>query len=163
MKIFCFANTNKDIANYLKSQVTPLIKHLIKIWLYPDVQENNHWKREVSNMLSEIQKLKTTKKYPNRNFILKFSWYIEEDRIDALLDNVITHMSEDPICFSYECIYNSLQEYFFWLAEKLSQRGTVGANDIYDEIESIRSQYFNNLEKIADYDNIMLYRYKSRD
>lgn len=43
-----FADSRNQIKTELRSVTKIVMNHLIKVFLYPNVQEQNHWKREIA-------------------------------------------------------------------------------------------------------------------
>ena len=41
-----FADTRSQIRSDLRGVTKVVMNHLIKVWLYPNVQKQNHWKRK---------------------------------------------------------------------------------------------------------------------
>lgn len=53
-----FADSRNQIKTELRSMTKTVMNHLIKVFLYPKVQEQNHWKREIAQSLNDIAKQK---------------------------------------------------------------------------------------------------------
>lgn len=81
-----FAVTKREIQADLRASAKIVIEHLIKIFLYPNAQENNHWKREVSGALKKVPKLKGSNKLQSPSFILQSSWVVWEDQFDRFVE-----------------------------------------------------------------------------
>ena len=119
-----------------------MIEHLIKIFLYPDAQENNHWRREVAAALNDVPKMKNSNKLPKAKFILDSSWMAWEDVFDRKVEVVKEDMVEDPIDISTDVLYAAVNEYFNWLSVELSTYSVVSNSDIYNEIDYLQNKYF---------------------
>ena len=142
MKIYvrAFAITNKAAKDYLISKTPVVIDHLIKVLLYPDVQEQNHWKKEIASALNTVPAIKSSNRKPKPKFIYEntFDAWKEtiEDRICAIVEDIV----EVPIAFDISDVYHAIGEYFEWLSDNLSY-STLKFSDIYSEIESIRNKW----------------------
>lgn len=46
-RIFAFSRSTKYTYEKIKDQAENITEHLIKVFLWPNVQEANHWKKEI--------------------------------------------------------------------------------------------------------------------
>lgn len=140
LHVRAFAVTNRAAKDYLISKTPVVIDHLIKVFLYPDVQEQNHWKKEIASALNTVPAIKSSNRKPRPKLIYEntFEAWKEtiEDRIWAIVDDI----AEVPTAFDVSDVYNAIEEYFTWLANDLSY-STLKFSDIYAEIEFIRNKW----------------------
>lgn len=143
MKLYIksFAATNKAAQNYLIDKTPTVIDHLIKVFLYPDVQEQDHWKREIANTLNTVPVLKSSKQKPKSNFIFENTYGVWKETILERTERIISDMVEVPIEFDQNNLTSAIEEYFKWLSENLSF-GTLNFNLIYEEINNLKLKYF---------------------
>lgn len=138
--IFGFANRKSDIAAMIEENTRELIQHLIKLWIFPDAKDCNHWKQEVYNFLYRVPRLKRSNKFPSKKFILDNTIVVNKDNISALLRIVITDYKNQYEQKKSE--YSTMEEhillYFDWLAEELSINGKVARNDVYAKLSELR-------------------------
>ena len=59
-----FAEDKYTIERELSSHTMPIIEHLAKCLLMPNNDSYNHWKKEIIYQISDINKLKSSKKFP---------------------------------------------------------------------------------------------------
>lgn len=123
-----------EIAARLEESTRPLIKHLIKLYLYPNCPAVNHWRHEVYMFLHNVSLIKRSNKLPssefilkntlglNRRFILVWKEHIEDDYLNEY--GYPEDVDEDNLI---EMIYN----YYTWLADQLSRYGEVSRSDTY--------------------------------
>lgn len=137
--IFGFANRKSDIAAMIEENTRELIQHLIKLWIFPDAKDCNHWKQEVYNFLYRVPRLKRSNKFPSKKFILDNTIVVNKDNISALLRIVITDYKNQYEQKKSE--YSTMEEhillYFDWLAEELSINGKVARNDVYAKLSEL--------------------------
>jgi hypothetical protein len=69
-----FADSRNQIKTELRSVTKIVMNHLIKVFLYPNVQEQNHWKREIAQSLNDISKQKGKNRFPTAKFLLQNTW-----------------------------------------------------------------------------------------
>ena len=138
-----FAVTKREVQADLRAAARVIIEHLIKIFLYPDAQENNHWKREVAAALNAVPKMKNSNKLPKAKFILDSSWMAWEDIFYRKVEVVKEDMIEDPINVDVDILYGAIDEYFNWISNELSRFGLISYTSIYHEIEYLQNKYFS--------------------
>ena len=70
--IFSMSMSRKDLASRLEETTIPLIEHLIKLYIYPNLSEYvSHWRQEVYEFLHSVSRIKGKNIFPCRNFPLK--------------------------------------------------------------------------------------------
>ena len=104
-------------------------KHIIRLLLYPDAQEQNHWMNEIISFLSDVDLLKGKNKWPSKKLILKalqthndildtYRWQVQDVEDELSARNV------NP-----SVILRSIEKYQDWLATELSTNGAIRAQD----------------------------------
>lgn len=137
--ILGFATKKSDVAAMIEENTRELIQHLIKLWLFPDAKDCNHWKQEVYNFLCRVPRLKRSNKFPSKKFILDNTINVNRDNISTLLRIVITDYGD---CYAQQQKLYSTMElhidfYFEWLADELSRYGQVARNDVYAKLHEL--------------------------
>lgn len=141
MYIYSWARSNADTFRKIEDASEEIIVHLIKVFLFPNVQERNHWKKEIWSFLPRISKLKSTNKFPTDKQLCKALWNSYEDVIFDYIPVILEDMEELPITIDRKCIYYAIQDYMKWLATELSQKGIVSNTAVSIKIESIQNKY----------------------
>ena len=141
-RIFAFSRTNKDAYEKIKDQAENVTYHLIKIFLWPEVQEVPHWKKEVYASLFRVPKLKVNNKFPKFNTLMYCTWDTTEDVIYEWSQGIMDAMKEDPVPFDHDQLRSAIHEYYEWLCRGLSKIGVVEPSKIYTKIEELQSKYF---------------------
>lgn len=144
--IFAFSRSRTDVFSKLADNSENVIDHLIKVFLWPDVQEQSKWKSEIWNFIKSVPKLKSSNRFPSAKQIKKEIWNSYEDVIYEHIGLWIDEISEEPILFDYKDVYHAIEEYMTWLANTLSEKGVVRSSEVYSKIENLRSKYFKNQE-----------------
>ena len=144
--IFAFSRSRTDVFSKLADNSENVIDHLIKVFLWPDVQKQAKWKSEIWNFIKSVPKLKSSNRFPSSKQIKKEIWNSYEDVIYEHIGLWIDEISEEPILFDYKDVYNAIEEYMAWLANTLSEKGVVRSSEVYSKIEDLRSKYFKNQE-----------------
>ena len=143
MKILCFAENHQEVARELKKQSEYLYEHLIKVWMFPYVPTQNHWKQEIgTKFMVKIDKLRHTKKYPSSKFILNHTLYKWEDALLDRIPTVLARIDEEPLDVDYHNIYDAVHDYMVWAATILSKRGALNPREYYSKVEELREMYF---------------------
>lgn len=138
-----FADSRSQIKSDLRSAAKIVLNHLIKVWLYPTAQEQNHWKQEIAQSLNDVPKLKGRNRYPDYRFLIQNTWNVYEDSLEDRVDVIISSIEEAPIAFDFDDLYRAISDYFDWICFRLTEKGIVKYSDIYEEIESLRRSYIN--------------------
>ena len=63
--IFAFSRSRTDVFSKLADNSENVIDHLIKVFLWPDVQEQSKWKSEIWNFIKSVPKLKSSNRFPS--------------------------------------------------------------------------------------------------
>ena len=134
--IRAFADSQAEVYRDIRGKSSVVIEHLIKIFLYPNSINSNHWKIEVAGALSRVPKLKRIKRYPEAKNIMKYSWKIWEDSICDMISEIVKEYGQ-PEHADFKSIYDKIHEYLAWISEELSKYGYVSNNKIYNEIQSL--------------------------
>ena len=131
------AEHKKYVELHLRRNMVSLIIHLIKLLLYPESQEVNHWRKEVSNFLYEVPLLKVNNKLPSKEFILENTWEVYSDSIPNYVKFVTKSISEEPKVVDNDNIYDTLNNYFHRLANELSVNQIVTRKDIINKLKEL--------------------------
>lgn len=138
-----YAKRTNEIGQDISSKSEQIITHLLKIFYYRNNEELvDHWTGELWDFLHRIARLKTTKKFPNKGFILYHLWSGTEDTFENDLPDYINSLNRkyskklgrielDRTCKDF------CKKYMDWLAGALSEKGSVGSDDIFNEIETL--------------------------
>lgn len=137
--ILGFATRKSDIAAALEEDTRELIEHLIKLWIFPNAEDCNHWKQEVYNFLYRVPRLKGSNKFPSKKFILHNTIDVNADNISALLRIVISDYTNryEQRRSTYSTMEERILLYFDWLAEELSTSGKVARADVYAKLAEL--------------------------
>lgn len=136
--IRCQAKPLSDIGADLEQHTPPVIQALIQLYLYPDVTTTEHWRQEVWANLHSVDLRKGTNKLPKRDFILKNTIVPNMRFIESFVASVIDKEYEfDPIDVDYDDLCGLIDNYFDWLATRLSETRYVACREIYTKLKSI--------------------------
>lgn len=137
--IVAMSKAQQKIYDEIEHASKQIDKHIIRLLLYPDAQEQNHWMNEIISFLPDVDLLKGKNKWPNKKLILKalqthndildtYRWQVQdiEDELDA--------RNVNP-----SIILNSIEKYQDWLATELSTRGAISTQDAKSVLKHIVS------------------------
>lgn len=141
-RIFAFSRSTKDTYEKIKDQAENITEHLIKVFLWPNVQEVNHWKKEIYASLYRSPKLKTNNKFPKYEALMYCTWDTTEDVIYEWSQGIMNGMVETPIQFEYPYLRSAIHDYYDWLCRNLSSTGLVTPKGVYSKIEELQGKYF---------------------
>lgn len=141
-RIFAFARSRIEVFSKLADNSENVIDHLIKVFLWPTVREQDHWKQEIWNFIRSVPKLKSSNRFPSYKQIKNEIWNSYEDVIYDHIGLWVDEIEETPISFDCRDVYHAIEEYMSWLADILSEKGVVRSSQVYSKIEELRSKYF---------------------
>ena len=135
------ADTKSEIGRLVAAASEQIDLHIIKLLLMPESNDANHWKQEIYSFLRNVNRLKSSKKWPEFDFLLErischedivenLRFLVEQDYPAALQSNV-----------SNNDIIKAFQEYHHFLAAGLSSKGVIGRQDCYDVLDNIVDKY----------------------
>lgn len=138
MYIYIRAMSRSDAQIYdrLDRDAEQLDRHLIKLMLYPNAQEADHWAKEVWNFVNIIDKRKQTNKYPKESFIYN-AISCHNDIINNMIWQIKSDRRERPAILHDQYIISKIEDYQHWLARKLSSQGAVSSREVYEALDII--------------------------
>ena len=133
------ARGKAEITNKIDNTSDNIINYLILCLLYCDRQELNHWKKEIHSFLYKIDKVKGRNKYPSYKKLRKW-WFagFEDtlmDNLDVRIDRIMNEYGQ--VEYNKNKIYNSIINYFEWLLQSLSEKGSVYQSEVTFKIDEL--------------------------
>lgn len=141
------AKNKTEFSVELSHQGEYAITHLLCIYFWPNTEFVSHWISEVYAALPRVQRLKHNNKLPTTKLIYdKLYGEIEEDFIsqfDVYKDVVLGKENEleEPKNLNANKIHDYLDNYFRWLADRLSKEGKVNRIEVENKINELLSKY----------------------
>lgn len=135
--IYAMALDKQSLIQELSGVSGKLIEHLIKLYLFSNSDTKNHWRKEVWNLLHQVPKLKSSKKFPSNRMI--------RDIIGAY-DDMTTELStlvieEYPDLKPYRTdsdeLYTIVNNYLDWISDVLSNKGIVSSSEVYAKLDEL--------------------------
>ena len=133
-----FSRKLKDIGANINSKGIPLIRHLVKIYLYPKSNSADHWVHEVYAFLHSIDTVKGKNDLPSEGFIYYHVYEFNRSRVNTIIKSVLENYG--GVDYSSD-IYDFLEEYIFWLSEELSMKGEVLASEVSRKLRDLMDVY----------------------
>lgn len=141
MYIFSNAAKQSDYESKIALIFPEVITHIAKLYLFPNNINKNHWQREIYAFISQVPKLKHSKKFPTAKWIVDKTIGEYTDRLDVFEANLlflknsgIPNMRENATALE---LYEICQSYMNWLAEKLSTRGLVFEDEVKTQLTKL--------------------------
>ena len=127
MKLYvrCMGMSRKDIIEDLDNRSIELVRHLIKIVLYQDRGNLDHWTKELYGFLPSIPNLKGKNRFPDKQTILIGLWNRTQNRISRMMGGLIRDYSYKPYDVSEDVVRDYVYNYLNWVAEELSAYGVM--------------------------------------
>lgn len=125
------------VKDELTSKSKPMVKHLIKVLLYPNCYPYNHWKGEIYDSINDVDRLKGKNKWPKQTQI--FKWIsVHNDMIETYIPVIEEDEAEfTPRDISVAEIEDAIVQYQSWLASELSAEGVILRSAAYAKIDEI--------------------------
>ncbi len=135
------STTLKDIKNFIADASYQVDHHIIKLLLFPRSRDYNHWKQEIFSFIHDVDKVKSTNKWPQQHVILECLACHND-----VLDNYRITVEDEyedliPIPVTNDDILHAIEDYQLFLAEGLSRNGLVRRADVYNMLDDIVSKY----------------------
>lgn len=133
--IFCHAFSKSEIGDKLEETTRQLVRHLIKLRLFPFSPEVFHWKQEVYTFLHNVSRIKRSNKFPTSSFILSKTIELNIDMIEVWKDNILKDYQDmRKVDVTDADLVDSILSYYKWLADNLSKYGEVSRTDTYNAL-----------------------------
>ena len=147
-----FSEHKRKIEDDLSDITTLIIEHIIKLILMGDNTAFGHWKKEIANFLSDIDKIKGSNKFPSKKQLMNWTYYKQKDllsdniRMKGKINNIVKYYDIVSDISTIQYISKIINEfcflYFDWLTDILSKQGYVNFTDIYNKLDNLMSKYF---------------------
>lgn len=139
MKIYIFAAKNrKDLGAWIEGHTRQVMIAITQLYLYPN-GPRRHWRKEVWEKFYEMDLFKHNNKLPDAKFILKNSWEVNKKWVNNILEFVIDkeedYTPREDI--NTEELTRILEEYFIWIADKLSKSPVVRISEVREELDKL--------------------------
>lgn len=131
------AMKRNDLGDWIDNHTFQVMVALAQLYLFP--QGNRvHWRKEVWEKFSRMYTMKRANKLPSADFILQNSWERNKRNVQNALNYAIDKESSyTPVSHTYDEFYQIVEDYFIWLASKLSVNETLRLPDVRDELDSL--------------------------
>lgn len=135
-----FADSLSEIKSDLRGKyMNTCIKHLLKLYLFSDSQNKNHWRVEVYASFNKVAKLRGNNKYPKPELIFNTIWNHYSDILVNFVEDIFDEEPNEELTttitgFEAE---NKLKQYIKWLSNQLGTKGSVTKSEVYSKLEEI--------------------------
>lgn len=135
-----FADSLSEIKSDLRGKyMNTCIKHLLKLYLFPNSQNKNHWRIEVYASFNKIAKLKENNKYPKPELIFSTIWNHYSDILVNFVEDIFEEESDEEVIVTvtgFEAEIK-LRQYIEWLSNQLGTKGSITKSEVYSKLEEI--------------------------
>lgn len=136
--IACQAKPIKDIGAELEEMTFPLMQSLTQLYLYPHVFTVDHWRHEAWSFIHDVSVLKGRNKLPKKDFILKNTIIANMKYLNECVSAVLDKEYQfTPIDYNMDELAGLMDNYFDWLADKLSHTRYIAKQEVVDKLISI--------------------------
>lgn len=138
--IFGMSKDIKSMKAELCDQAGNIDIHLIKIAILPESANVNHWRQEIATFINKVHTLKGKNKRPSTKFILDATWGSIYDDIEFWRRGQ-ERKYKSKCNVDDEVLSEMIEEYFTWLAMKLSHEGQVSRTEVYTKLDELVNVY----------------------
>lgn len=128
----------KELGDYIDNHTWQVMVALAQLYLFPN-GNRVHWRKEVWEKFSKIYPLKKSNRLPDANFIFENSWGRNKDQISNAM-RYATDKEDEYTPQAHATVdefYFIVQDYFRWLADKLSKDPILLLADVKAELDSL--------------------------
>lgn len=140
--ISAMSEPRREIYRQLAAGGKQVLRHLIRLMLYPDDISCNHWESEIVAFVGDVDKVKGRNKFPNKSFILD-ALQVQNDMIEQVTKQVVlTERDLHPHEVTQATLTSGVEFYQNWLATKLSADGIIDPHEAFCILEKVRRLEF---------------------
>ena len=142
MKVYQISEFVKNLSE-IKSdlsggRVTICIEHLIRLAVFQNSQNKNHWRTEVYASFHSIPKIKGNNKLMKPQDIFDCVWHSCGDMLDAYVECILKDEPNEIVTTSdLNEVTNKVLRYIRWLANKLGTKGVIDSQSVYNKLEEL--------------------------
>ena len=139
--MYIYIRAMSEFKNKIYADLTAASKqidqHIIRLMLYPTSSYIDHWMHEVWASLHDVDTLKSTHKYPKKQFIFS-ALSVHND----ILSNYVRLVVDEeelltPKYIDIVDVLSAVEQYQDWIATKLSSEGIVMQRDVKTKLSEI--------------------------
>ena len=136
--IYGMSKKRKDLAAWIEDHTFQTMVALAQLYLFP-TGNRVHWRKEVWEKFSRMYPFRKTNKLPDAQFILDNSWEVDKKWVG----NALQHAKDREDAYiprkgaTYDEFYQIAEDYFTWLADRLSQSNQISLQEVKDELDRL--------------------------
>lgn len=131
------SEAQSKIYDKITAQSREIVKHIIKLILYPDCSYIDHWQHEIYSFLNYVPKLKSSNKLPKEKFISE-CLKVNNDCLDNCIWQVMDEEYElDAVSVDIQLIEEVVNNYQNWLAHELATKGAVAPRQVKAKLSEL--------------------------
>lgn len=141
-----FARSASEIRAQLLDKTPITVEHITYLCIDPDNVNRAHWVSEIHAFINTIGMLKSTKKFPTKDFIYKASYgdsrdmFTNETFMTKFIKSVIKKErfnTDASIPEIMHTVDSACVDYFTWLSDELSKTGFVDIDEVQEKLDSL--------------------------
>lgn len=128
----------KELAAWIENHTFQTIVALAQLYLFP-MGNRVHWRKRVWEKFSRMYPLRSNGKLPSAQFILDNSWGMNKRWAKNALQYTIDKEEdyEPRKDAQFQEFYQIVDDYFNWLADRLSQENQLSLKEVLDELDRL--------------------------
>lgn len=133
--------TRRDAADCISDCARPQIRHLLKIYLFPDCIKATHWKDEVYGYFHDVPRIGLLLKIkPSSRFIFRNAFNMNRDMIPLMYSGIAQDYSRTEHINQEGYINEFIQKvnrFYTWLSDKLSRNSQVSREEMFKILDEL--------------------------
>ena len=130
-----------DIKDDIDEKTPELIEALAQLYIFPDTEYENHWRKEVWNKFPRMSRTKGRNKLPSKKDILESSWGNYKDDTSVIMQWAVAHEESlkpnERRLDDTETFKKLVYKYLDWLSDKLSTNHVLNPQDVYQKLKDL--------------------------
>lgn len=129
------------IGDQLENTAYECMEHLAKLWMFPDAEEVNHWRKEVWGFYKNVPRVKPRNKYPKPEFVFDCIWTRNQNELSRTIKSVPD--IEDELVPNttrvkdVEGLERAMSDYFLWISDRISEDGGADFGETKQKLISL--------------------------
>ena len=136
--VYGMSMKKSELADWIDNHTFQVMVSLAQLYLFPS-GNRVHWRKEVWEKFSRVYTLKHNRKLPSAQFILDSSWLRNSHNVQNALQYAIDKEDQyqSKADWNFDDFYLICQDYFIFVADKLSQNETLMLSDVKAELDRL--------------------------
>ena len=143
--IQAYARPKHEVEDKIEDKVDVILEHLACLYLFPNVQDTEKWRRDIRKDLHSMKKVRigrkvrylTPEEFYNATYLQNNDPEKLKNIFETMIDDKEEYVPDSERVSNISGYIAKCEEYFKWLAQEISKTGYIAPNLIYEELKSL--------------------------